>query len=168
MGGPAWILLSYLRDEGVVPFGQEVFVLDDVCQELFDLLGGGAAGFVDLPHHVDGGAQAGLRRGVSHELNGSFQRVEQVPAAGAADVRKQSTFDGVVLGTVAGVVSHSDRQVDGISELLKVIFHDEFVRCVATAAIEQQQNRFGMGITLTSDAVPVPPQALAGKLAGVV
>ena len=142
--------------------------MDDVCQELFHLLGGGAAGFVDLPHHVDGGAQAGLGGGVLHELDGSFQRVEQVSAAGAADVRKQSAFNRIVLGTVAGIVGHPDRQTDRISKLLKVIFHDELARGVATAAIEEQQDRFGMGITLTPDAVPVPPQALTGKLAGVV
>ena len=127
--------------------------MDDVRQELFHLLGGGAADFVDLPHHVDGGAQAGLRRGVSHQLDGSFQCVEQVSAARAADVRKQSTFNRVVLGTITRVVSHPDRQADGISELLKVIFHDELARCVAAPAIEEQQDRFGMGITLTSALV---------------
>ena len=152
--GPAYVLLSCLRDECVVPFGQEMFVLDDVCQVFFDPFGGGAAGFGDLPpHHVDGGAQARLRGGVSHELDGTFQRVAQVPAAGTADVRKQPAFNRILVGGVG----HSDWQADRISKLLKVVFHDELVRCVAAAAIEQQQNRFGMGITLTSDAVPVPP-----------
>lgn len=48
------------------------------------------------------------------------------------------------------------------------MFEDIRVRRVAAAAITQQQNRSRVGVTLLPDAVPVPKQTVASKLAGIV
>ena len=55
-----------------------------------------------------------------------------------------------------------------VHQFLQVVFEEVLIGGVAATAVAQQQDRGRGGIAALADAVPVPAQAVAGELAGVV
>ena len=104
--------MSGLWCEGIVPFRQE-FVKDcGVQNKIFDVFCGVATDFVNSPDNVDRRCQTGVCGCVSHQFDGGIQSVEQQTRAGAADMRKESPFDWIVIRTVTRIVGHADFHAD--------------------------------------------------------
>jgi len=83
-------------------------------------------------------------------------------------MREQTSFNQIVLRTVTRIVGHANRKADRVRQHLQIILHDVLRRGVAASTVEQQEKGTGVRITLATDAVPVPLQTVARKLAGVM
>src|SRR5271166_2841779 len=83
-------------------------------------------------------------------------------------MRKEATFDWVVLRAITWVVSHSDFDSQVVDEVLQVLFEKILCRRIASATIAQQENGFGVRVTSLADTLPVPVKTVAREFARVV
>ena len=61
-------------------------------------------------------------------------------------------------------MSHLNAHPDTVGHFLQVVLENKFAGCVAPATVkQQQQQRIRIRVTLFSNAVPVPLDAVAGK-----
>src|SRR5262245_49311708 len=83
-------------------------------------------------------------------------------------MRKETTLNQIILGTIARVVRHANFHTELVGQLLQSVLEEILVGSVAAATVAQPQDRGCLGITPFANAIPIPAKALTGKLAGVV
>ena len=76
---------------------------------------------------------------------------------------KESTFNRIVLGAVAGIVCDPHLDANVVDQRLKVLFEDMRSRRITASTVAQPQDRRGMGIALLADAVPIPFKTVTSK-----
>ena len=73
---------------------------------------------------------------------------------------KESTFNRIVLGAVAGIVRDPHFDANLIDQRLKILFEDMRSRRIAASTVAQPQDRSGVGIALFANPVPIPPKTI--------
>ncbi len=80
----------------------------DNIQLLFHFGCGVSSDFIATSDDVDGCLQSGGCRRATHELDDIVDCVKQHSRASTTHVRKESSFDRIVLGAIGRVVSNAD------------------------------------------------------------
>lgn len=65
-------------------------------------------------------------------------------------------------------MSDTDRDANRIAQFLQVVLEQITICSVAASTVAQQQDAGRIGIALLANAIPIPTQAISGKLASVV
>jgi hypothetical protein len=77
-------------------------------------------------------------------------------------------LDGIVLGTVRGIVGHAEFQAKTICQAFQMIFENVSIGGVAPASVEQKQYSASVGIGRATKCFPPISNAVASESAGVV
>lgn len=157
---------SGLRNGAVVPLGQ--VIVEEDFHGGFEVLSYLAAGGVDPFQGADRDSQSGAGFGAFDELFGDFHPMEDYSLAGAGHVWKHAMFDRIVFGAIRRVVRHTQLQSQAIGQPLQVFLEQVLRRAIASAAITQNQQAFGMRIGLPAVFLPPHGDAVAAQFTRVV
>src|SRR5438552_18917349 len=83
-------------------------------------------------------------------------------------MRKQTTLNQIILRTRARVVRHTNLHTNLISQLLHIMLEEILVGRVAAATVAQPEDGGRRGITPLPNTIPIPAEAVTGKLARIM
>ncbi len=150
----------------IIPLGQEI--IKNNTHILLEIGGHFSTCFIGFVNHMDKCFQAS--RGVSflHQFLDQRHRGENDALTSAGDVREEAVFDGIVFGTVGGIVGNANFDPNFIGQRLQVLLEQVVTGTVAAAAITQDQNGGGVGIKLATIGVPPMAKAITREFTGVM
>ena len=83
-----------------------------------------------------------------------MEGIKQDSLTGSGDMAEQATFDRIELRAIRRIMGHTDRDLQGVDELLEVFLEQMLVTTVAAPAITQEQDRGGVWVETPTIAVP--------------
>ena len=129
----------------------------------------GGPGFVLGAIEVSGDSQAGLGLGGAKEVEDFLVAVQRLSGPVLGDFREEAMLDGIPLGGAGGIVSDGHRKMEAIAELeLEVGFPGPATAPIAAAIVSQNEQLWGVAVTVGTFAVPPFSDGMGGEAGRVM